>query len=623
VLDTSICETSITNDLTYITVIKKFNQSAAEQVKGTNIDVSELEKNAKSILNSCWKQDQTPEQRESCLRKSIISFSKIVAAKRLDFSIPASLPSKQKLKESSLVSFQTCLEINMPQNISSEEHLADKMDPCTSNLLKSATNTVVEQSIDLALSENLGDKTNHDLSSERTQIRAQVLDNFKTCVSSNKDLTPCTDQVTKEATLKIAIAAGHESLTEQGLKEPSDKIVAIENEIKSCTSTTKTGGELSRHLDTCKQKFTIEYARVLGIEKFNNSLKSLLGAKNLEASEAHTAIILKRYNDCLDQLYVNNRPLSFCTDPLTRDGELVFKENMNQWMSSDEKDAATLAIKAQFVDFLPCLSGLLPAGGNSETEKVEKDITPLMEIVAKALAQYIEYSPENAQQELDDLTRQFSKDLNEAASTDVARKNIVDLLYKNGAFDQFLKSYVRKIVGDSFATMSESDLPKNLREALLTKENFDVIFQGADGKKLKDSILNTLINPLFVEGKKSSSQDLATSVADITNQVTHLLVNSPHFGEKIIASQVQGSIDNISAIKGFFVKVFYGGKNALNWQHVRLTNKGQVAEDYIKENIMMPKFKNIPLSTAEIKKRNDEAERLVGIAVKSYREPKK
>ena len=624
VIDTSSCENAITNDLVYLTVLKQFNQSAAEQIKGTTIDVGLLEKDGKTILDSCWKQTQTADQREACLRKSIIDFSKSVAEKRLEFSIPANLSTKKKIKTDSLARFQTCLESNMPQIISTEEHLSDKMDPCTVGLLQSATGTVVEESVIAALNENLGDKPNINLSTARLAIKDEVLNNYRDCAVKNKDLTPCTDQVTKEATLKIALAAGRASLTEQATKGtiPSEKYIATENDLKSCTSTLKTGDELSKHLDKCKQKFTIEIARELGIEKFNNTLRDLLGTKKLETSRTQTAIIFKKYNECLDNLYKNYQGINGCTDQLSRDGELVFKENMNDWMSSDQKDAATLAIKTQFIDFLPCLGALLPSSGNSETAKVEKDVTPLMEIVAKALAQYIEYSPENAKQDLDELINQFAKDLRETADTEVARKNIVDLLYKNGAFDQFLKSYVRKIVGDSFASMSDKDLPKHLKEALLAKENFDAIFQGAEGKKIKDEILHQLINPLFVEGKNDSSPEVSSKIADVSDKVTHLLINSPHFGEKIIASQVQGSLDNISAIKGLFVKVFYGG-NALNWQHVRQTSAGQNAENYIKENIMTPKFKNITLSASEIKKRNDEAERLVGLAVKSYKEPKK
>ena len=71
----------------------------------------------KTILDSCWKQTQTADQREACLRKSIIDFSKSVAEKRLEFSIPANLSTKKKIKTDSLARFQTCLESNMPQII--------------------------------------------------------------------------------------------------------------------------------------------------------------------------------------------------------------------------------------------------------------------------------------------------------------------------------------------------------------------------------------------------------------------------------------------------------------------------------------------------------------------------
>ena len=171
--------------------------------------------------------------------------------------------------------------------------------------------------------------------------------------------------------------------------------------------------------------------------------------------------------------------------------------------------------------------------------------------------------------------------------------------------------------------MPDSFLPKQLKDSLVSRENFDAIFQGAEGKKIKDAVLNQLINPIIIDGKSASSPEALVNMAEITNQVTKLLINSPHFGEKIIASQVQGSLDNIGAVKGFFVKVFYGGPNALNWQKVRQTPEGQIAENYIKENIMTPKFKMITVSPKESEKRNKEAERLVSVAVKKYKEPKK
>jgi hypothetical protein len=624
VIDTSTCENAITNDLVYQTVLKKFNQSALDQVKGTSIDPGLLQDEGKKILDNCWKQNQAATQREACLRKSTIEFSIKVAERRLDFSVPKEIASRKKIQKDALANFRTCLEKRVPLNISEEEHLTEKMDPCTSTLLRSATNTVVEESIDTALNENLGNKKDLDLSADRAKLKTQILANFKECLIGKTDLAPCTDQVTKEATLTIALAAGRVSRGQQLPKSPtpSSDYLAIENKLKTCTTTILTGVELSKHLDDCKKSFVIEMARTIGIEKFNTTLKDLLGTKKYEESLPHTVTMLQKYNKCLDDLYKDYKDVSICTDQLGRDGELVFKDNVNQWMSSEEKDAATEAIKAQFVDFLPCLSGLLPAGGKSPAAKVEKDVAPLMEVIAKLIAQYIEYSPENAKQDIEELIAQFAKDMHDSTDSAVARKNIVDLLYKNGAFDQFLKSYVRKIVGDSFAKIPDSFLPKALKDSLISKENFDAIFNSTEGKKIKEAVLNQLINPIIVDGKSGSSPEAVASTADITNQVTRLLINSPYFGEKIIASQVQGSLDNMNALKGLFVKIVYGS-NALDWQKVRMTPEGQIAENYIKENIMTPKFKMITVTAEDTKKYNDEAERLVSMAVKKYKEPKK
>ncbi len=626
IIDTSTCENEITNDLIYQSVLKKFNESAFEQVKGTDIDANQLGISGKKILDSCWSQKHGPTQRESCLRKSLVEFSTIIASKRLDFSIPAAVQNKEKIKNDSLVSFKKCLNKNLPLSISDESNLSAKMDPCTSSLLHSATGSVVEESVEAAIKENLKDKKNIDLLSERNRVRKLILDNFHQCMSSQSkgDLTPCTDSATKDATLAIALSAGRVSRTEQlqKSKTPSKEYLAIEEKLKSCTNTDLTGVPLTKHLDDCKKSFVIEVARNLGIEKFENTLKDLLGPKKYEASLPHTKIMLKKYNDCLDNLYADFQDVSICTNQLSRDGELVFKENVNQWMSTEEKDAATLAIKAQFTNFLPCLGGLFSTGGSTPASEVDQNIAPLMEVVSKAIAQYIEYSPENAKQNLDEIINLLAKDLRETSDSSVARKNLVDLLYKNGAFDQFLKSYVKKIVSDSFADIPDSFLPKDLKASLISKENFDAIFNGPEGQKIKESVLRDLINPIIIDGKSGSSPEMVAKVAQVTNQVTQLLVNSPHFGEKIIASQVQGSIDNLNVFKGIFVRVFYGGSNALDWQKVRTTPEGQLAENYIKENIMTPKFKTIKLSEKETKARNDEAERLVSLAVKKYRDPK-
>ena len=623
-VDTSLCERVITNDLTYQAIVKKFQQSAVDAVKGTTINPEQLGQEGKKILDRCWKADQTGDKREECLRISLIEFSKTVADKRLDLAIPSDISTKKKIKTDALVTFKACLEKALPAAISTEEHLSEKMEPCTNQLMQAATASTVEASIDQALAENLKDQKDLNLSAQRSQAKKEIMESFHQCAAKNKDPAPCADEVKKVATRVIALAAARASRSQQlpdASVAPSAEYLAAENDLKICTNNNLIGTQLDKRLDECKKKFIIEVARTLGIDKFKDTIKGLLGEDKFKTSSSEIAVILAKYNSCLDNLYkVDNPDINTCTDQLSKNGELFFKDSMKQWMSEGEKDAATIAIKAKFVDFLPCLSGLLPSN-SSPAAKVEKDTDPFMKVLAKAIAQYIEYSPDNAKQNLNDIMNQFSKDLKASADTATARRNLVDTLYKNGAFDQFLKSYVRKMVMDAFANTPDSEMPKALKEALTSKDNFDAIFSSPEGSKVKEAVLHQLINPLVIDGKSSSSPEIVAGTAAVTQQVTQLLVNSPKFGEKIIATQVQGSLDSTGWLSKTYVKVFLGGSDSFKWDKVRQTPSGKIAEDYIKQNIMTPKFNHITLSAEETKKINDEAERLVAEAVKGYKEP--
>lgn len=70
--------------------------------------------------------------------------------------------------------------------------------------------------------------------------------------------------------------------------------------------------------------------------------------------------------------------LSVCTDGLTNRGMNLVRSNINQWMSTEEKDAATVMIKQEFSNFLPCLSNLLPASPYSQQlqQNVQSNVKP-------------------------------------------------------------------------------------------------------------------------------------------------------------------------------------------------------------------------------------------------------
>jgi hypothetical protein len=96
-----------------------------------------------------------------------------------------------------------------------------------------------------------------------------------------------------------------------------------------------------------------------------------------------------------------------------------------------------------------------------------------------------------------------------------------------------------------------------------------------------------------------------------------MLVDSPKFGDTIVKTGIQMQINEMGGFSRFMAKVFYGSDN-LNWEKVRTTEAGKKAEQYIKENVILPKFEGKSMTPKELEKINEEAERLVKEAVKKY-----
>jgi hypothetical protein len=96
------------------------------------------------------------------------------------------------------------------------------------------------------------------------------------------------------------------------------------------------------------------------------------------------------------------------------------------------------------------------------------------------------------------------------------------------------------------------------------------------------------------------------------------MVNSSSFGEKIILLDLQKRIDNYGGFKKIAAKVLYG-KKALDWSMVRTTPAGRNAEDFIKKNILAPKFRSESLTPAQSTELNKQAEILVTNAIKTYK----
>lgn len=819
-LDISLCEGTLTNDVTYRVVSITLKNTAASKLKNNKdkaLANSIGEKGVKT-LDQCWNSKQSAKDREACIRKTIVSFAQQIAQIKLDESIPNDYSSKKDLMLSSSKELGSCIDRELPENISESNELTKKLDDCTGKLTKTValkvaafqirsaagdnvspadtdklikklvdhdfaacignlpTDDQLEQCIDsltkksgktisemsfskevnsylakaggiktlgitqsyvdsflnelnkstglcidkkstlvgmdlvnscikesikkialfmgdvqfnksvgkmydgreadkkevqdqfkkslgdclstkdgkaftisdftknlytcsdkisssttqaigidqvnTSLDTYLKDRPNMNIQKIRDAIRAEVIGNFKKCMSKGSDQPKCIDSLKKEATSLIVLNYGQvETKFQLNASETPSELKPIEDELVRCSTSKLEGEALSEHLDLCTKNFALGFAKALGALKLKYLLMQALGSDEFNKQKKDIEGSLEKYNACLKDLERYNMSngltdkLSVCTDGLTNRGMAIVRSNINNWMTSEQKDAATVMLKTEFSNFLPCLAALLPASPYNQNLKgnVESTVKPL----AVLLAHYIEYNPENAKDTLEGVMSKLAVDFNDVAQTTKAKKELLDFLIDHDGLDQFLKAIVRGTVKDALIGISDKDVPNDLRTILLNRENFEEIFNSPGGIKVKDMVVERMLKPFLLGTADAKSPDYTASMEVIKENVIKLLIDSPKFGEQAIKLSVQKQINDMGGVTKFFAKALYGG-DSLQWDKVRMSPEGKKAEEFIKTQILMPKFKGTIQSSAEQKKAYEEAEKLVKKAVKSY-----
>lgn len=818
-LDIDLCENAVTNEITYKVVTETFRDTARTSIKDDKSLATKVGNEGVAIIDKCWDNKQSAAARESCLKKSIVSYSQSVATIKLDGAIPKTMADRSTLTKNSVVDLSKCLDKELPSNISESNDLTKKLGICTGKLTKnvalkvadyqirdtaqgnltdketdelvnvlitnefakcigdspedeeleqcgnalttkaakkiaeisfhkevhaylksagglealkidqatvtkfltdlnksnrecidqkvkgpamdqvnlcikgsvkkiayffgdlkfklslgdmykgrdadkkviedqfkknlgacldlkngkgfsisdytknlytcsdkvagSTTLTVGEDQINNALNTYLKDRPGIDLKPKRDALRAELIGNFKKCMSSAAVQSACTDSLLKESTRSIVVAYGKvETKTQLNADKAPAVITPVEDAFITCTDSKLAGEALSKHLDECTKNFALGFAKELGTLKLNYLLKQTLGTVDFDKQKPAIDDSIARYTACLEDLKkykmsegLTDR-LSVCTDGLTGRGLAIVRSNINTWMSTDQKDAATVMLKNEFATFLPCLSALLPA--SPYNQQLQTNIDSSVKPLAILLAHYIEYNPDNAKQTLQGIISKLSVDLNDVAKTKQAKIDLLDFLYQSGGLDQFLKAIVRGTVKDAVAGMSEKDIPPDLKAVLLNKQSFEEMFNTPEGIRIKDAVMEKILKPTLLDNADLGGVAYKTSMDVIKDSVIRLLVNAPSFGEKAISMTIQGKMNEMGGFTKFVVKNFIGGKDSLDWEKVRRTPAGVEAEAYIKEQVLIPKFKGDVLTPEQEKKVMKQAEEMVTAAVKTY-----
>lgn len=597
----------------------------------SQIDVDEFIRKLNTQTQSCLDKKSVPgkamESVGNCAKSSI----KEIALYFGDLQFKKAVGDMYKGRDAD----RKALEIKFKQNLN--KCLDSKSSPefsigdytknlyvCSDKISASTTLEVGEDQININLNEYLKDRPGQNNAALRSEIKNKILGSFKSCMSSSPSdkQGQCIDSMKREATHSIVLNYGRQETKAQlNADQLPEELKPVENELTKCTSKQPLSGDaLSAHLDECTKQFALSFAKELGTLKLNYLLKSALGTDEYAAQKKNIDDVIAKYTSCLNDLKKINMndgltaKLSVCTDMLEQRGTAIVRNSINNWMSSEQKDAATMMVKREFAAFIPCLSMLLPA--SPYTPAMEKNVDSLLKPVAEMFAQYIDYDPGNAKITLDEMIKKLSGELQDVATNRESRKALVDFLYEKGFLDQFIKGMVQGEVKKAFATIPDVDVPKDLKELLLQRENFEEIFNSPEGAGVKKMVLEKFLRPALVDQVEMKTLDPNMKI--IKDNVVAILANSPRFGEQILKRGVQTQIDKMGGVTKFFGKMLYG-KESFDWSKVRTTEDGKKAEAYIKENILLPKFKSEKISAEEEKKIAEKAEELVTIAVKGYK----
>jgi len=579
----------------------------------------------KICINSALK-DPVMDQINKCIKTSIKSIASYFGEAQLKLSTGKLYENRENEKALLEMRFRRTINECLSTKDSNEFSISDftkNLYVCSEQVAYSTTLEVGLDQVETALKSYIKDRPNLNLSTKREMLKSEIMGNFTGCLKTSSPSNSCIDDLKREATTKIVLNYGKlETKIQLNADQMPSALLETEKVFSKCTDSKLIGDELSVHLDKCTKNYALSFAKVLGNLKMHYLMMKTLGTLDYNANKNQIDQAVENYNQCLKKLEsiemkdgLTTR-LTTCTDKLTADGMNLVRSSIANWMSSEEKDLAVTNIKKQFADFIPCLSPLLPPSPYSP--ELASNINSSVKPIAKLLAQYIDYNPKNAKQTLTGVIQTLAVDLTDITQSTQAKKDLIDFLYTSGALDELLKGVVRGTVKEAFVNISEKDVPISMRELLLRKENFESVFNGPDGKKINLLVMEKILRPILLENIDTNGEVYKSNYQGIKDNIVQLLADAPSFGEQAMVLGVQKQINEMSNLKKFFAKKLYG-EESLEWEKVRTTSEGKKAEAYIKQYILLPKFKGTIISPEEQKKINLEAENLVSSAVKNYR----
>lgn len=569
---------------------------------------AEKPEKADSAVDACFKES---------IRGLASHLANLVFIKQLKDNLPNGRPPED-ITLRFTKDFDTCLREKEAPEFTVNAYVAN-IGQCKNRLMIPYTLEIGKMQLASALQQNLPGEGSA-LENRRQEIQGEVVGQLETCLTKagaeEKDgREDCVGETKKLATYLIAVEATREQAKEVlNGGEPPKELAQLEVKLKTCLS--------NQDADICAKEQAQGVAKLLGSLKLRTTLGEALGEKEFKASAGEIEEMEKTFTRCVNKLPPRKAyddfllDLKACGEGLEHAGVALVQSRLAKWLETPEMTPAQKKISQELAVVLPCFDQVLPAGPIQENALQALDPEGMLLPVARTIADYINYDAENAGKDFDKVIKQLENDLKAAGPVE-ARRRLLDLLLQSGMLDRLLKSMALSEVRKSLESLPPEDrLPPALARVLLDRATIDKALTPEIMENLRPLISEKILKPLLLEGRSLKDPAQNAAVAMLSQKVASALLESPEFGQRLVAGAVQQQIDaqtSGTVSRWFFNSVGY----SYDWNALRLTERGRAAEAYVKENVIRPRVMGESISREEMRRRNAEASRLVTEAVKN------
>lgn len=451
---------------------------------------------------------------------------------------------------------------------------------------------------------------------------------FQDCIAksnSEEAFKYCTEGDFKKMTERnaakdLGVAVGEGKIKELlHAKENVPEYDKIKSSYEACL---KTKSISTQH---CLDNYKASLTKLIASVRVKYELGQVVGKDGLAKKSKDVNAMLTKFNQCVDSAKVryswagsetmSSIKSSMCSSELNKAGTEFTKTALAEKLTNKQDSKQTKELKKDIAgNMVDTAVAAQPGKKDVDIYAASKNLPQQGEFdsaTTNALKSYVDYNPQQAAAQ----TAEMKETVAEAVASgnkDNLKQTMAEKMDSSGASDQLIKSLIRQEVKEGLMKLKGEDRidPKTMSK-LLDPKNFDRIFTKdvLDNLQAKDKLLK----PLLVEGKNPNDPEVKKAKAELKKKIAETLVKSDDFGSMVASATIQKKINQQDEMTKFFARAFYGD-NALDWKRVRNTPRGQQAEEYIKNQIVLPMMTN-SLPESERRARVAKAKSLIESAI--------